>query len=524
MAKRIFLKEVREKQLDIFGQSIPSGSNRKKVEAYGIPFVDPDPADIYLGLAPLKEHLESVKQKTPFVVRKALSEQDWSAFEASYKSGGKPPYAPRTILGIVLYGIMNGITSLRSLENMARVDLGCMWVSGGVYPDHATIGRFILLHSELLTDAFFNRLTAYILGKVGVRNDTISGDGTIIQAACSNYNLLKMESVKERTEQALSELASKPDDEILKRQAAQAVEVQKALEARALVRKKKGKPTKGLRISSTEPDAVVQPQKHQAGYAPSYKPSVLANEKRIVIAQAVHPSAETTIVPALLEQCKQVTGEYPKDLLLDAGYCGELVINEALSKDINLLCPEGRIPGKAKASTNYSKAEFVYDSTTDTYRCPAGELLTLLGRCKETEGRQGYTRYGTKACQNCLLRENCTQSKTGRKIKRYAVDEAKEALRQVMQQPKARKAFSQRKSMVEPVFSVLRGLQGMNRFRRKGLLGVKLEFSLHILAYNLGRLKAILLKRAFYSAMVVLIDWYAGFQEKVVRSQPIFIT
>tara|TARA_R110001592_G_scaffold43362_2_gene140542 strand:- start:3399 stop:3623 length:225 start_codon:yes stop_codon:yes gene_type:complete len=73
MAKRIFLKKVREKQLDIFGPRIPSGSNRKKVEASNIPFVDSDPTDLYLGLATLKEHLESVKQKTPFIVRQALS-------------------------------------------------------------------------------------------------------------------------------------------------------------------------------------------------------------------------------------------------------------------------------------------------------------------------------------------------------------------------------------------------------------------------------------------------------------------
>ena len=56
-----------------------------------------------------------------------------------------------------------------------------------------------------------------------------------------------------------------------------------------------------------------------------------------------------------------------------------------------------------------------------------------------------------------------------------------------MAQPGARRAFAQRKAMVEPVFSALRERQGLNRFRRRGLRGVRLEFRLHLMAYNLGR-------------------------------------
>ena len=41
--------------------------------------------------------------------------------------------------------------------------------------------------------------------------------------------------------------------------------------------------------------------------------------------------------------------------------------------------------------------------------------------------------------------------------------------------------------MVEPVFSALRQQQGLTRFRRRGLAGVKREFALHVLAYNVAR-------------------------------------
>ncbi|WP_290608892.1 transposase [Arsenophonus sp. ENCA] len=51
--------------------------------------------------------------------------------------------------------------------------------------------------------------------------------------------------------------------------------------------------------------------------------------------------------------------------------------------------------------------------------------------------------------------------------------------------------------MVEPVFSALRGIQGLERFRRKGLLAVKLEFTLHAMAYNLSRAVALILWMIF---------------------------
>ncbi len=62
-----------------------------------------------------------------------------------------------------------------------------------------------------------------------------------------------------------------------------------------------------------------------------------------------------------------------------------------------------------------------------------------------------------------------------------------------MANPESKQILSQRKSIVEPVFSALRGIQGLERFRRKGLSAVKLEFTLHAMAYNLPRAVALIL-------------------------------
>ncbi|MGS0627183.1 MULTISPECIES: transposase [Photorhabdus] len=46
---------------------------------------------------------------------------------------------------------------------------------------------------------------------------------------------------------------------------------------------------------------------------------------------------------------------------------------------------------------------------------------------------------------------------------------------------------------VNPVFSALRGIQGLERFRRRGLSAVRGEFTLHAIAYNLSRAVALIL-------------------------------
>lgn len=105
-------------------------------------------------MTPLEEHLRQAGIVVPFIVADILDAQDWTPFEERYASTGRAPYAPRAMLGLILYGIMQGVSSLRALERLARVDLGCMWVTGGIAPDHANIGRFICLHEQIMAQDF----------------------------------------------------------------------------------------------------------------------------------------------------------------------------------------------------------------------------------------------------------------------------------------------------------------------------------------------------------------------------------
>ena len=126
-------------------------------------FISADPRAIFVGTTKLEEYLRQGGQLDAFTVADLLDRQDWRVFEGRYAATGRAPYAPRLMLGLILYGVMHGVHSLRELERLARLDLGCMWVTGGIAPDHANIGRFITVHEESLTTDFFESLTSSIL-------------------------------------------------------------------------------------------------------------------------------------------------------------------------------------------------------------------------------------------------------------------------------------------------------------------------------------------------------------------------
>jgi len=476
-------------QLGLFAKEGLGASNDKQIpKPKPVQFNDPDPRHIQLNGVRLDEHLQRTGEKSALKVRQLLSEQTWQQFEAVYTPGGRPPYAPRAMVGLILYGIMRGITSLRDLEQFARVDLGCMWVSGGVLPDHSIIGRFIQRHAATLTEAFFMSLTRQVIRVTGSDTRTVSGDGTVVEAAASRYRVVKEEALLQAMEQA----QQAPQDEKQTQRLAQLQVAQRVLQARKAAKKAKGKNTDGMQISPGEPDAVIQPLKDKKSFAPSYKPSVLANSVRVIVAQAVDASSETRVVSGMLAQAK-VQGEL-EATLFDAGYHCKSVLDATEQHQVELLCPEGQSQGtnwNKQSEKYYPKSRFQYDAQRDSYLCPQGQELTRLSVYQGNDRYPGYVAYGSAACATCALRSRCTKSAQGRRIKRYAEDAAKEQLRQKMEDPEVRQRYLKRQGMVEPVFSQLKCRQGLRRFRRKGLQAVRCEFALHAMAYNLSRAMAL---------------------------------
>jgi len=478
-------------QYDLFNAA-PVGADSKQLSSAvqsGRRFISGNRAALFVGTAPLDQYLRDSGEYAPLHISRLLDEQDWQMFASRYAASGRAPYAPRAMMGLILYGVMQGVHSLRALERLARLDLGCMWVCGGIAPDHANIGRFIVMHEALLTQDFFESLTRTVLRVCGSSSHRVAGDGTVIEAACSHYKLLKEQALKEHAQAMHQQAEQAPDDRKAQQSATQARQCEAQFEQRKAARIKRGQDTQSLCVSPSEPDAVVSKLKRGRGFAPAYKPSVLANEDQIITALAVDASSETVVVAQMLDQTARITGAQPAEALFDTGYFHDDVIDATLQREVSLLCPappSEQSAGQSPNSGKFHKTQFDYDPNSDTYCCPAGQVLHRIESVAASKATRQFNKYSGACCQTCPLRTRCTTAQS-RSIKRYPQDPSRDALRQVMQQPGAQRAFRQRKAMVEPVFARLRGKQKLDRFRRRGLVAVTREFALHALAYNLAR-------------------------------------
>jgi transposase len=418
-----------------------------------------------------------------------IGRSDLSGFLSAYQATGRKAIHPRILLGLIVYGMLLGQWSLRDLEKLARRDVGAWWLCGGLQPDHSTIGKFICLHVELLTDAYFVSLTRMLVKALRISKTDIAGDGTVIEAWGSRWKNMKAEAVRQEAQRARERAEKSPEDP---QAVSQADELERAAQVAAERQAKaesRGKGKKGIEICVTEPDAVVQPKKDKTHRA-SYKPSLLVNEQRLIVGQALHPSSETAVVQPMLGQHEEIFDSLPSRMLLDAGFSSFDVLGLAVALDLDLLCPSGNVEAKGRwqkgsEKGKFPKSDFTYDEQTDTYLCPAGQRLNGDQREQNAQGRK-YRRYRAKHCLGCALRKQCTESKRGRTLKRYEDEALKEAMAEVLRHPKARARYRKRVGMAEPVFSVLIHRQGLRRFHRRGTNQVKLEFALHCLAYNLG--------------------------------------
>ena len=75
-------------------------------------------------------------------------QQTFRALERDYHLlDGKPPYHPKCLASLYLYGMMDGIRSSRKLEAACKNRIDVIWLMEGQCPDHSTIAGFVKRHA-----------------------------------------------------------------------------------------------------------------------------------------------------------------------------------------------------------------------------------------------------------------------------------------------------------------------------------------------------------------------------------------
>ena len=184
-----------------------------------VDFLNPNPAEIFIGDTPLADYLEDVGIAWVKGLRGLLHKSDLSTLTMSYERRGRKAIDPRIIIGLIVYGILQRQWSLRELEKLAKRDVAAWWICGGLHPDHSTIGKFINMHAEALTEDYFTELMKTLFRNLNLSNGEAACDGTVIEAAASNFKTLKEEAAREAAQEARKIAFSRPDDRRVQKKA-----------------------------------------------------------------------------------------------------------------------------------------------------------------------------------------------------------------------------------------------------------------------------------------------------------------
>ncbi len=84
---------------------------------------------------------------------------DLVRFQATYDAGrAVPPYDPRLMVRILLYGYITGVCSSRVIERKCVEDVPFRWLAAGAAPNYRAIARFRKRHRSALGKLFVEAL------------------------------------------------------------------------------------------------------------------------------------------------------------------------------------------------------------------------------------------------------------------------------------------------------------------------------------------------------------------------------
>jgi transposase len=133
---------------------------------------------------------------------------DLSPIYAGYEEErGFPPYDPRLMLKLLIYGYANGVMSSRKLEAATFRDIAVRMLCADQHPDYRSIARFRKRHLEALAGLFVQALRlCKEAGLVGF--GSLALDGTKLRANASRHKAMSYERMLRKETQLEAEIAA----------------------------------------------------------------------------------------------------------------------------------------------------------------------------------------------------------------------------------------------------------------------------------------------------------------------------
>jgi transposase len=133
---------------------------------------------------------------------------DLSAIYASYEEErGFPPYDPRLMVKLVVYGYANGVVSSRKLERATYRDVAVRMLCADQHPDYRSIARFRRRHLPALGELFVQALRLCKKGGL-VGLGALALDGTKLRANASRHKAMSYERMVVKEGELEAEIAA----------------------------------------------------------------------------------------------------------------------------------------------------------------------------------------------------------------------------------------------------------------------------------------------------------------------------
>jgi transposase len=436
------------------------------------------------------------------VIDAFVDELDLAAlgFEVTPAATGRPAYHPGMLLKLYIYGYLNRVQSSRRLEREAQRNVELMWLTGKLAPDHKTIANFRRDNGPSIQAA--GSRFVVLCRDLGLFTQALAAvDGSKFKAVNTRDKNFTPTKLRKRIEQVEEAIAGYLQDlDTADRQEGDAVEARagrlkdKITVLRAQMQALKAMETQVAaspdgQVSLTDPDARSMATSGRGSGIVGYnvQSAVDAEHHLIVAHDVVMTGSDRQQLCAIAGKAKDAMGVAALDVLADRGYFSgeEILACEALG--VTPYVPKPFTSG-AKAHGRFGKQDFVYLAEEDAYRCPAGQKLSWRMTTEE-KGLNLHRYWNLSSCPACPLKPQCTLSKE-RRISRWEHEAVVDTMQRRMDL--APYAMRARRRIVEHPFGTIKAWMGHTHFLMKRLPNVKTEIGLHVLAYNLKRVMAIL--------------------------------
>jgi len=357
--------------------------------------------------------------------------------EDRYGINGNVSVAPPVILKMMLLLILYNVRSERELMLTIPERLDWLWFLGydldDEIPNHSVLSKARSRWGVEVFRSFFERIVRQCMEAGLVDGSKLFVDASLIDAHASNNSVVDTHDLKRYLDKNYRLFEERLDEG----------EVEKTT------------PANSRYISRTDPDASVT--RHGGG-----KPRLRYKTHR-----AVDPHGEvitaTTITlgshdegDLLMEMVschERTTGVRVKTAVGDSKYgkidnflyCHEL--------GIRLHAPsiEQTHRGSGRQEGIFSKEVFDYDPQTDTFTCPAGQILRRRNYHKDR--RQYEYKAPAGICAQCHLRVRCTRATDGRTLKRHERQDELDTMLHLATSSKAQRDIKTRQHLAERSFA-----------------------------------------------------------------------